>query len=486
MTYAYEKIREICAALGARPYEKSFVPAQDGFALMADRGDEDCLVLSLPGAPFEGEQVSAVGEHVLLVPLTHGNAEALRARFPFAAPSPVLTKERTLGVGDRLGIAGPGHIRAFERYDAYPVLAQQSIRELTLTGRTFEDVLDCASFAVFREGFRRGFGADGDHLKKPEEVEYAIRCGYTMITLDCSEHIRNDISSMTDAEVEALPDTYAELYRKYDGMEADVEGTTLRFGGIQLRRTLHIYGAALDFAVSIYERFIKGAKVDFEISIDETETPTSPLQHFFVASELVARGVSAATVAPRFCGEFQKGIDYIGDLARFEAEFAVHAAIARRFGYKISVHSGSDKFSVFPAVGRETRGRFHVKTAGTNWLEAMRLTARVSPSLYREIHAFALAHFVEAKRYYHVTTDLSKIPPLASLSDGELPALFDLNEARQLIHITYGLILSAGEDAGSLFKTRLYELWRAHADEYAALLSAHIGKHLELLGVERL
>ncbi len=486
MAYTRETIGEICAQLGAKLYEKSVELHESGFAALADFGAEDRLVLDLPDARFVGTQQTAGGAKVLVAPLTHENAAALRERFPFTAPSAVLGKRRTLGVGDRLGIAGPGHLRVFEQYDAYPILAQQSIRELTLTGRTFEDVLDCASFAVFRVGFKRGFGADGDHLKKPEEVEYALSCGYTMITLDCSEHIRNDISAMTDAQVQALPNPYEALFNKYDGRKVDVEGHALSFGGGELLRMLHIYGAAIDFAQSIYERYIKGGAVDFEISIDETETPTTPPQHYFVANELLSRGVRVTTVAPRFCGEFQKGIDYIGDLAQFRAEFAAHAAIARHFGYKISVHSGSDKFSVFPVVGEETQSRFHVKTAGTNWLEAMRLVAKASPALYRDVHAFALAHFAEAKKYYHVTTDLAKIPALSSLKDEELPALFNLNEARQVIHITYGLILSAKDAAGApLFRTRLYDLWRSHADEYAALLEGHIGHHLNLLGVPK-
>ncbi len=101
--------------------------------------------------------------------LNHETACFLRERFPWTAPVPVLRRERTVGVGDRLGIACPGHLRVFEKYDATPVLAQQSIRELNLTGRTYNDVLDCVTFAVFREDFQRGFGADGDHLKQPQE-----------------------------------------------------------------------------------------------------------------------------------------------------------------------------------------------------------------------------------------------------------------------------------------------------------------------------
>ncbi len=477
-------IKEVSKFLGAAPYETSAHAVGDGYVWMGTIGNEDFLFVTGVEAGFTGTLKQANGTDILIAPLTHENANALRKAFPFTAPVRVLGSERTVGVGDRLGAATPGHIRVFSEYDALPVFAQQSIRELTLTGRTFEHVLDCATFAVFKEDFRLGFGADGDHLKKPEEVKYALGCGYTMITLDCSEHIRNDIEAMSDEAVLALGDKYVALQKKYEGTKVTIEGETLRFSGMELLRMLHIYGAAIDFAVKIYDDFIKDSNADFEISIDETQTPTTPLQHYFVANELYARGVRPATVAPRFCGEFQKGIDYIGDIKQFRAEFQAHAAIARHFGYKISVHSGSDKFSVFPIVGELTHGRFHVKTAGTNWLEAMRLVAIKDPALYREVHSFALETFQQARAYYHVTTDLAKIPALNALKDTELPKLFELNEARQLIHITYGLILSSKNPDGSeRFKERLYKLWREHAEGYAELLHKHIGRHLKELGV---
>ena len=383
----------------------------------------------------------------------------------------------SFGLGDRLGIATPGHIDLFENKELFPIFAQQSIRELNLTGRTYEDVLDAATFAVFREGYKKGFGADGDHLKTAEDVEYALSLGFTMITLDCSEHIKNDVTpDNAPALVKHYPDKY--LNKQFD-IE---EGITLSFNESELKQCAAIYGDAIIFAADMYKRFLAAGKyeADFEISIDETVSVTTPLQHFFVARELLDAGVSFATIAPRFCGEFQKGIDYMGDSALFEKEIKVHAAIARRLGYKLSIHSGSDKFSVFPLIGRETRGKFHIKTAGTNWLEAMRVVAMADPSLYREIHSYALETFGEAKKYYHVTTDLTKIPDVSALKDEELVTLFENNDARQLIHITYGLILSRKNPN---YKDRLYRLWQDHEEEYRMALVRHIGKHLELLGV---
>ncbi len=405
-------------------------------------------------------------------PADHEAAEYLRENFPFTAPTPVLRRERSFGVGDRLGIAGPGHLRVFRRYDAAPVLAQQSMRELKLTGRTYEDVLDAATFAVFREDYQDGFGADGDHLKTMDEVRGALDLGFSMITLDCSEHIRGDGGKAELTE---------ELRRRYLDRNFTLEdGDSIVFTEDDLAQARHIYGDAVRYAAQVWERFFaSGAyRAELEISIDETATPTTPRQHFFAASELQIAGVRMATLAPRFCGEFQKGIDYIGDVDQFDREMKVHAEIARHFGYKISVHSGSDKFSVFPSVSRHTRGVFHVKTAGTNWLEAMRVCAEKDPALYREAHAFALEHFDEARAYYHVSADADRIPDLSDLSDDELAGLMDDNNARQLIHITYGLILS-----NERLRGKLYRLWDVNAELYADKLERHIIRHMRLLGV---
>jgi hypothetical protein len=466
-------------------YEKSINKKGPATIFMAKEGMEDFLVVQGENPGFTGTAVRSekIPGAVLKAPLNHKNAVVLRKIFPFTAPSRVLGKERSFGVGDRLGIASPGHIRLFDKFDAYPVLAQQSIRELNLTNRNYEDVLDKASFAVFREGFKKAWGADGDHLKTPDDVKNALSLGFTMITLDCSEHINNNV---TDENAPPLPKNYA---AKYLGKEFDIgEGLRLSFSEEELRKIVAIYGNAIIFARDIFNKFFKKGKysADFEISIDETPTPTTPLQHYFVARELIDSGVTFATMAPRFCGEFQKGIDYKGDLTQFKKEIKAHAIIARHFKYKLSIHSGSDKFTVFPFIGKATKNVFHVKTAGTNWLEAIRVLAQKDPALYRELHKYALLAFDEARKYYHVTTNLKKIPNVGKLADRELPELFNQDDSRQLIHITYGLILSKKNADGSFtFRDRLYKFWRDHEKEYAKALEKHIGKHLARLGVKK-
>lgn len=466
------------AHYGNRVYRDSVNETAHGCAAMVNLGAEDALVTSDTTLDFSGEKQE---DYWLVCPLTHENGQALRAAFAFTKPSRILTRDKTMGVGDRLGICTPGHIRAFRAYPQInPVFAQQSIRELTLTNRTFEHVLDCVSFAVYREGFKTGFGADGDHLKTPDEVDYALRCGFTMITLDCSEHIRNDI---TDENCDALYVSMPELEAIYLNQTFGAgEGCQITFDAHEFRKTVLIYSAAVEFAAWIYYEkiaFPQGDVADFEMSIDETQMPTTPAQHFFVANELARRGVKIATIAPRFCGEFQKGIDYKGDLKQFKREMKVHAAIARHFGYKLSIHSGSDKFSVFPYIGTETQGRFHLKTAGTNWLQAMLLVAECEPALYREVHTFALTAFHEATKYYHVTADLNRIPALDMLTDVQLPELFQNEDSRQLIHITYGLILNAKYENGMLrFRDRLYAAWCAHEEMLSENVACHIERHM--------
>ena len=457
----------------------------DDWVFMARDAEQDWLFASgearrgFVGAAHKADAVSWVQ-----APLSGENAKALRDMFPFTSPAPVLKNDRTIGLGDRLGIATPGHIMALETYDAVPVLAQQSLREITLTGRSFSSVLDAASFGVFRAGYIKGFGADGDHLKTAAEVREALDLGYTMITLDCSEHIRDGVDTMSDSEIAQTTKLPRELEELYLDKSFVQDGVVGRMTIELLRRNYLKYGAAIDFARDIYNSLIAvyRGRVDFEISLDETVTPTRPDQHFFTARELTRSGVVIDTLAPRFPGEFQKGVDYIGDVAEFETDLKRHAAIARHFGYKLSVHSGSDKFSVYDAIGRGTLDRFHLKTAGTSWLVAMQLVAEKAPGLYRDIHRFALQNFDKAREYYHVTADLNKIPDIDTISDVELSELFSQSDARQMIHITYGLILSTQAGNGSyLFRDALYALWRRYDSMYAEMLKTHIWKHMSLL-----
>jgi len=467
----------------------------------------------------EGKKLAVIGEkqHVLaddfrgkcyhqnsslkVCDLSFENTECLINLFPYTRPVSLRKYPFTIGAGDRLGMATPGHIRAVEKFNARPVLAQQSVRENGQTGRNFREVIRDAAWSVFQEDYQKEYGADGDHLKSLPEIKNALDAGVSMVTLDLSEKL-NFETYLSSKEVvdrrfqEEIDAGDAEVvFHFFLGKTFSLKGPrgefSIQFDEEGVKRNTLLFHRAIDFTEEVYEwiRSNKGNRVpvDFEVSIDETPFATSPENHFFFILQLTHRGVRIDSLAPRFTGEFQKGVDYRGDIDTFRRHFYQHVLIAQDYGnYKLSIHSGSDKFSVFPHMGELAEGRIHLKTAGTSWLEAMRLVALVNPSLYREMHQYALSKFEEASRLYHVTTDLHRIPRLEDLSDQDLPSLLDQEDSRQLLHITYGFLLNRkGPDGKNLFRESLYHTLTKYEEDYWSLLERHFEKHLSSLGGEK-
>lgn len=441
---------------------------------------------------FEGVEIEVFGDKVKKCPLSIYNSSIIRSIFPFASPVSAGGNKASIGLGDRLGLASPGHVRLIKNRNVFPVLAQQSIRELNLTGRTFNDVLSAAVWAVFQEGYKDGYGADGDHLKTADEVNMALDCGFTMVTLDCSEHIDNSIDVLGIDEISTLYNGIEKKKTEYwenrycDKVFSISTDISLAISLTDLMPVVLTYGKALEFAEKIYSDILKDYErdIDFEISIDETLTPTSATAHYIIASELTQRGVKIKNMAPRFCGEFQKGIDYRGSAGLFEKEFKVHCAIAEKFGYRISVHSGSDKFSIFQTVGVQTKGNFHVKTAGTNWLEALRVIAIENPALFRVMYKHAFKRLPDAKKFYHIFTEPDLVPVIDNYREGEFAALLDIEESRQALHITYGYLLCDKSETGRyIFREEFFSTLHKCESTYYEFLRKHIGRHLEYLGI---
>ena len=478
---------------GYTPCEASFQEVGSTVYGMLDvEPERELLIAGAPDARFSGRRVLIGGQEALLCQKSHENLLALQEVFPWTVPASPQGHNISMGLGDRLGLVSGAHIQALRGTEVFPVLAQQSKRELNLTGRSNRQMMEDVAWQVFEAGYTGGYGADGDHRKTLEEVCDALYDGVTMITLDCSEHIDNDAHLLREAEAwencRALfsAEDLARWTAEYCGKSFPLEGRSVEFTPAIFPQLLLTYARAVEFAAQVYEQAIApcSRKVAFEVSIDETEIDTLPCAHYFVAAELVRRGVVIESMAPRFYGEFQKGIDYIGDLAQFEAEFADHVAIAEHFGYRISVHSGSDKFSVFPYVGRLSHGRFHLKTSGTSWVEAVRVIAACEPALFRRMVPFACAHFAEARKYYHVTCDPARVPDLREVSDAELPGLMDQIDTRQVMHINYGLLLQAKNPDGTPeFRDDIYRVLRAHRAELDEVICRHIQRHLRTLGL---
>ena len=459
-------------------------------------GENDRIIAD----PFKGECYRHTST-LKVCDLSAENTECLMALFPYTKPTSLRKHSITIGTGDRLGLATPGHIRAIRKFQVRPVLAQQSVRENKQTGRNFAEVIQDAAWAVFQENYQGGYGADGDHLKSFEEVKNALDAGVSMVTLDLSQKLNleafQDPTDVIDRKFkEEIDEEDAEvLFHLFLNKEFPFQiphgGFSVQLDEESLKRNVLLFHKAIDFTEEVYEFILSRsgghASIDFEISIDETPFPTSLENHLFFIIELNYRGIHIDSLAPRFIGEFQKGVDYRGDLSEFREQLYHHAIIAQDFGnYKISVHSGSDKFSVFPDIGEMAKEGLHLKTAGTSWLEAMRLIALTNPSLYREMHQFALSIFKEASKLYPVTADLDRIPKIGTLQDQELPSLLGREDSRQLLHVTYGYLLNAKDENGkNLFKDRLYQTMSKYEEDYWSLVERHIEKHIASLGVAK-
>jgi hypothetical protein len=485
--------RHLGELTGLSLYERSITASQRALFALGQRGETKKLVcLSLDQAmagQFGGEMKPIEWEGTTLsctlAATTPENAARLRRLLPFLVAQP-LGLRKSAGCGDRLGLATPGHIRAIRRSTMVPILAQQSIRENARTGRTPQEVMDDAMWGVFQEGWRQGFGADADHLKTPADIDSCAAAGYTFYTIDPGEYVDDEANHAAAAalqhKVEALPwevleSSPGDLVKRLANTPIELADFSASLTEVELFRAAAKYGRAVAHTVSMARHLagVMGERpFELEMSVDETETVTSLAEHLYIAAELRRLGVKVVSLAPRYVGAFEKGVDYQGDLAEFRTSFSQHLAVAQVFGpYKLSLHSGSDKFSIYPIAAQVAGDLVHLKTAGTSYLEALRAIATVQPPLFREIMRFAIARYPIDRASYHVSAQMAEVPDITTLSDSRLPALLDNFHARQALHVTFGSVLNHPD-----FREPFFETLRRHEDIYTELIEAHFVKHL--------
>jgi hypothetical protein len=474
---------------GLRVYPRSISCTRNAVFFLGRKGSNKSLGIvhsdSNPPGSFHGssQKVDVDGHSLTLCETTPENASALRSIFSFLVPRPLGLK-KSAGCGDRLGLATPGHIRAIRRSSMAPILAQQSIRENTRTGRTPQQVMDDATWGVFQEGWRDGFGADADHLKNTADIDSCVAAGFTFYTIDPSEHVDNEANTapfdVLRAKIEATP--WAEMETGWADTQSrffnpiDLGDFEFKMDAGDLLRATAKYGRVVAHTVRMYrhlEAVMNGKPFELEMSVDESETVTTLAEHIYIANELKRLGVKWVSLAPRYVGDFEKGVDYIGDLSEFEKSFARHVAVAKTFGpYKLSLHSGSDKFSVYPIASRLAGDLVHLKTAGTSYLEALRAIAQVDPKLFRKIAAFARERYPVDRASYHVSAEVGKAPDAGRLSDGELTTLLDDFHAREILHVTFGSVLNHPD-----FREPFFAALRGDEEVYYRMLETHFGKH---------
>jgi tagaturonate epimerase len=410
-------------------------------------------------------------------------------------PTPsVLGLSKSFGFGDRLGLATPGHAAAVAKTDFAPIFAQQSVREMERTQRTPTDVMQAAQTHLQKLGWNQPWGADADHHKTPEDVKRSAAAGFTFFTIDPSAHVGNEADRMSEAELRAaVQQQYNDGVWDSPGWEQHYVGATFDVGAMSLKFTQEqLWRAAVKYARAIHHTAKVATAIqqecvnrpfEIEVSVDETDSVTSPLDHLFVGLELKRRKVpGVVSLAPRFVGEFEKGIDYRGDYKVFERQLTEHVAVARYCGpYKISIHSGSDKFSIYPIIGRVCGDLLHLKTAGTSYLEALRVVARTNADLFGEICSYCRGRFEADRKSYHISTTSADIESLRPFVAGAADEARYLDErvGRQLLHVTFGSALTLGTDKhGRKFKQGILDALHKNPDLHLEFLLSHFDKHL--------
>ena len=406
----------------------------------------------------------------------------------------------SFGFGDRLGSATPGHVAAMNRAGSgiAPIFAQQSIREMQRTGRSAQDVIDDAVRGA--QGWSGPMGADADHLKTSEDVKVTTAAGYTFFTLDPSDKVDQRTDRYDEQTLRSKFETcrdHAPWYDSYVGREIRLQDdSVVELSEEACMRAAVKYGGAIELALELGKQVRKlhestGDPFELELSVDETDEPTTAAEHYIIADRCFSEGMPLVSLAPRFVGDFEKGVDYKGNLVELERSLQQHAAVAHTLGpYKLSLHSGSDKLSAYGPLARATGGCFHIKTAGTSYMEALRVVAQCDPSLFRRIVGFSRARFETDRATYHLSARPEDAPAPSDATDAELECeyLEYWNEVpegagftrpgRQILHCTFGSVLT-DDELGPLVRGCLNE----HPETYHEFLDDHFGRHLEVLRV---
>jgi hypothetical protein len=403
----------------------------------------------------------------------------------------------SIGIGDRFGMEGAAQLRALAEartlgVDIVPVW-NKSNREHTLIGTSPENVRLEADAAVKALGWRASYYVDADHIGLATVDKFISSSDF--YTIDVADYIGKPAGKeSTDAFLRDMSKFTGSL--RIPGVDAAVEVTQALLTEIAQK-----YLYAIEEAGKVYRHIVakKGAgKFVAEVSVDEADKPQSPIELFFILAAIAREKIAIQTIAPKFTGSFLKGIDYVGDIRQFAREFeddiSVIAFAVKTFGLpencKLSVHSGSDKFSLYPlmhaAITRHKAG-LHPKTAGTTWLEeviGLAASGKDGLALAAEIYAAAFGRFDElAKPYLPVIQiDRKKLPDPREVAKWDAAQFVDTLRHdqscrrysihfRQLVHIGFRI----AAEMGATYTQRLTE-YRAEIEKNVTenLLARHI------------
>lgn len=384
----------------------------------------------------------------------------------------------SIGVGDRFAHQAKAQLRACmtaaERGAEVIPVWNKSNREHLIVGSEPTSVQAAADAAVRELGWKKPYHLDADHIRLDTVDRFLAPCDF--FTIDVADSIGQPADP---AAVRAFADKNTDL----PGM-VSIPGIDEPFAITRedVERTAGKYLKAVHDAGAIYRK-IAAAKGEgtfiTEVSMDETDSPQTPPELLLILAMLAEEGVPVQTIAPKFTGRFNKGVDYVGDLRQFEKEFrqdlAVIAFAVRVYGLpanlKLSVHSGSDKFSIYPIIRRAVRefdAGLHLKTAGTTWLEEVIGLAEAGGeglALAKEIYAKAIKKKDELCGPYAAVIDIdaSKLPSAEAVQgwtseqfvsalrhDPKNPAFNP--HFRQLLHVGFKVAAQLGDRYLSMLK----------------------------------
>jgi hypothetical protein len=382
----------------------------------------------------------------------------------------LLLEKYSFGTGDRFGMQGIAQLKALRLSEeaGYPVVPvwNKSNREHQIIGSKPEDTRTEADRAIRELSWKNSYYVDADHINMKNVDQFIDHCNY--FTIDVAEFIGKQ-AEQQDIE------QFINENRKYTG-ELQIPGIKESFlvSQVELRHIGSKFLLAVREAGRIF-RHIASRKGESnfvaEVSMDEVDEAQSPVELFFILSMLAAEKVMLQTIAPKFTGRFNKGIDYIGNLSHFSREFEQDLLLieiaVKEFGLpsnlKLSIHSGSDKFSIYPVMGsliRKFDKGLHIKTAGTTWLEeviGLALAGGPALELAKSIYRKAYERREELSQPYATVIDIQprKLPLPIEVKDWSsrkfasalrhVPDHPDFNPSfRQLLHVGYKIAAEYG------------------------------------------
>lgn len=376
----------------------------------------------------------------------------------------------SMGAGDRFGTEGAAQVAAFQKIQAdgvdVDIVWNKSNREHVTVGTSPADQRAAAEAAVARTGYDRPFYIDADHVGM-DNVDWFIPVS-NFYTIDVTNCIGR---ASTPEAAEAFLARSQELLGSFtpEGSHQPVDITPE-----VLDRFVAKYLFAIDEAGRIYEHVkVNGAVLDHvEVAMDESPEMQGPADLFIILAEIKRLGIPADTVAVKFQGRFNKGVDYVGDVDAFLEEFRTDIAVInygiKKFGLhenlKISVHTGSDKFSLYPGMGRIVRelgAGLHLKTAGTSWLEELIGLAEADGeglAIAKDVYRASFEHKEELVAPYAdvIDIDFEALPTpdqvdtwdsktyADTLRHDQSNPTYDSN-VRQLLHVGYKMAAKMGD-----------------------------------------